>query len=343
MEGHITRVFPGNNSAEGFFSFYRSGLAAAERVYILKGGPGTGKSTLLRAIATALAERGYDVELWQCSSDNNSLDGVLIPRLGCAVVDGTAPHTVDPLYPGAVEEIVNLGDYWDSAKLREKATEIRALTDEIGGIFAEVYQKLGQAGARAREYDKRREAPDAARLAAAGKRLQSELFGSAPARTRHLFGGAITPEGVVDCRPELARGCKRRYYLCGNGAETLLREVIAAAEQRDLPIDIFHGALLPESIDMVLLPTLDCAVLAVEQAPAKTGGNDVLIELPAGSVPGGFELLGTRDELIAEAVTLLDRAHRAHDRLEVFYRRAMDFERSSALRDDLLRRILQQG
>ena len=41
-----------------------------------------------------------------------------LPRLGAAVVDGTAPHVVEPRCPGAVERYVNLGDCYDAAALR---------------------------------------------------------------------------------------------------------------------------------------------------------------------------------------------------------------------------------
>ena len=67
MKGKVKTVFPGNNSIRGFHSFYRSGLSGMERICILKGGPGTGKSSLMRCVAEYFSERGVDVELWQCS------------------------------------------------------------------------------------------------------------------------------------------------------------------------------------------------------------------------------------------------------------------------------------
>ena len=48
----------------------------------------------------------------RCSSDNNSLDGIVIPKLKIAILDGTA-HVVDPVFPGVVDEIINLGQFWD--------------------------------------------------------------------------------------------------------------------------------------------------------------------------------------------------------------------------------------
>ena len=72
-------LFPGGNTALGFFSFYDHILPEEEtrRMIILKGGPGVGKSTFMRRIGAALAERGHAVEYLICSSDPHSLDGVV--------------------------------------------------------------------------------------------------------------------------------------------------------------------------------------------------------------------------------------------------------------------------
>ena len=64
----------------------------AETIYILKGGPGCGKSSLMRRVAQAMEEKGASVEYIACSGDPDSLDAVVFPALNTAIVDGTAPH-----------------------------------------------------------------------------------------------------------------------------------------------------------------------------------------------------------------------------------------------------------
>ena len=80
-----------------------------EKVYIIKGGPGTGKSHLIKSLAAAAKEKNYDIEYFHCSADVNSLDGIIINDIKTAIIDGTAPHVTDPKYPGAVDIIVNVG------------------------------------------------------------------------------------------------------------------------------------------------------------------------------------------------------------------------------------------
>lgn len=94
MNGKIVDVFPGGNTSKGFYSFYRYilGQEEARRIICIKGGPGTGKSSLMKKIAQTFNEKGYDIERHHCSSDNNSLDGVVVKGLNIAILDGTAPH-----------------------------------------------------------------------------------------------------------------------------------------------------------------------------------------------------------------------------------------------------------
>ncbi|MCX8131897.1 MAG: ATPase [Clostridia bacterium] len=94
--GNIKHAFPGGNTSQGFFSYYNYILSQEEanRIIVIKGGPGVGKSSFMKKIAEEMLCRGYDVEFMHCSSDNNSLDGVVIPAIKVALLDGTAPHVV---------------------------------------------------------------------------------------------------------------------------------------------------------------------------------------------------------------------------------------------------------
>lgn len=88
------QYFLGANSAEGFVSLYDELIdeSQASAVYILKGGPGCGKSTLMKKVGEEMEKGGYYVEYILCSGDPDSLDGILIPEKAVAIMDGTAPH-----------------------------------------------------------------------------------------------------------------------------------------------------------------------------------------------------------------------------------------------------------
>ncbi len=95
----VTNFFLGANSGEGFQNLF-SQITDLEDTYdlmVLKGGPGVGKNTFMREIGRAMEAAGTPVEYLWCSGDPDSLDGVVLPDLRCAVVDGTSPHGTAPL------------------------------------------------------------------------------------------------------------------------------------------------------------------------------------------------------------------------------------------------------
>lgn len=86
--------FLGANTPGGFYSLMDKLLdpAKARAIYILKGGPGCGKSTLMKQLGAWAEERGCACEYIWCSGDPDSLDGLILPDLAVAIADGTAPH-----------------------------------------------------------------------------------------------------------------------------------------------------------------------------------------------------------------------------------------------------------
>ena len=122
--------FAAANGYLGFKSYFSKVFNPKnfESIYILKGGPGTGKSSLIREIFQCYSEK-YDCELIYCSSDPKSLDGLIIylKEKAIAIIDGTAPHQTDPEYPGTIEKIINLGENWDESILKSNRKNIENL------------------------------------------------------------------------------------------------------------------------------------------------------------------------------------------------------------------------
>ncbi len=136
-------LFAAANSTKGFVSFYSEIFSAPsiERRFIIKGGPGTGKSTFMKRISEEAKARGRAVEHYRCSSDPNSLDGIIIDGK-IAVIDGTAPHSEDTELAGARDEIIDLGAFWDSGALREKRSDIEHLREKKSECYKKAYRYL---------------------------------------------------------------------------------------------------------------------------------------------------------------------------------------------------------
>lgn len=89
----IRRMFPGGNTSRGFFPLQENIIGEDKNfLYILKGMPGGGKSSLMKEIARRSLEEGYTVEYHHCPSDPTSVDAVVIVELKIVILDGTPPQ-----------------------------------------------------------------------------------------------------------------------------------------------------------------------------------------------------------------------------------------------------------
>ena len=70
----VRRYFLGANTAKGFFSVYEDFCKpdSGNFLYVIKGGPGCGKSSFMKKIGKAAEDAGLDVEYVLCSADPDS-------------------------------------------------------------------------------------------------------------------------------------------------------------------------------------------------------------------------------------------------------------------------------
>lgn len=360
MAGKIKNYFAGGNTARGFFSLYESNLEGLARIFILKGGPGTGKSTLMKEIGNEWVEKGFNIELLHCSSDNDSIDGVIIPALKVGIVDGTAPHIIEPKAPGAIEDYVNLGEAWDSDKLSRYTSEILSLNKQIADSFQTAYRVFGEALAvhddwekiyiENMDFDKANELTD---------KLLKQFYGNMSlnkkADVRHRFLGAATPKGAVDFVPNLTEDIQKRYFIkgrAGSGKSTLLKKLASEAERRGFDVEVYHCGFDPHSLDMVIVRELGLAIFdstAPHEYFPSRDGDEIVDMYEKVIMPGTDEIYSDRIAEISkqyrakmnEAISYLSKAKALHDDLEAIYIDAMDFEVVNQIKDKIKEEILQ--
>ena len=148
MKKNDIKYFLAANSCEGFYSvFDKAYLPDGEwRAYIIKGGPGTGKSSFMKRFASYAEKKGCKALRCPCSSDPDSFDAVILPDKKMIILDGTAPHTVDPSYPGVCEKILNFGEFWRDGDFSANSREIIELTLKSKALHASAARYLRAAG-----------------------------------------------------------------------------------------------------------------------------------------------------------------------------------------------------
>lgn len=337
---HTLHFFAGGNTCRGFHSCFDSILPpdSRKRMYFIKGGPGVGKSTLMRQFAAAAQAKGQEVCYYHCSSDPDSLDGISLPRLGIGMMDGTAPHVYDPSVPGARDTLISLGDLLDEDALSAHTGEIRRIQTDISARFARCYRYL----AAAEEVFVASAIPEDEDKSA---RVADEWVKSLPLRggrgqVRQLFASAFTPKGRIDA---LDTGCfERRITLdCPFGARpaALMRTLSCRAAARGLDVVELLDALNPGCVSHVLIPAHGVAFLSGQRTAHSAGewldAQEVfdlshVNEKEDGFDRNAFELLTQR------AVEQLTAAKALHDDLEAIYVKHMDFLRWQDVLDQLV-------
>lgn len=358
-KGNIRHMFPGGNTSRGFYSYYEHILTQEDacRIFVIKGGPGTGKSTFMKKIGEEMVERGFNVEHMHCSSDNNSLDGLVVPAIKVALLDGTSPHVVDPKNPGAVDEIIHLGDYWNEEQMVPHKQEIMECNRDIGRQFARAYRYIRAAAALYEDTQTIYSwAMDWGQCNILAHELLEEIFAgkvaaAKPGRQRKLFASAITPDGLKNHLRSILYTSRVIAVsgMPGTGTEQLLEKVCRAAVERGLDIETYYCPLSPEKMEHIVIPGMDISLTTVNEyhnadvepyshIDLNEYTDKKLIEKYAGVLLYNKEHF---DELLQQAVTTIAKAKKLHDDLEKFYIGNMDFEAVQICWESTLARILE--
>ena len=355
MQGTIKNFFPGGNTSRGFYSFYRYilGQDEARRIICIKGGPGTGKSSLMKKVGKYFNEKGYDIEYHHCSSDNNSLDGIVIKGLNVAILDGTSPHVVDPLNPGAVDEVLNMGDCWDEEGFKKYRHKIIDINKKVVKLFKRAYRFFGAAKLVYDDwYTYNNEALNINKLNLLKENLKESLFTTPPSNIgydRHLFATAFTPNGIVTYIENLSADYKNIYVLKGGpgtGKSNVLEFLSTEALRRGYYVEIFHTPLIPEKIEHILIPDLNVAILTSNEINNLDLPGTVidmkdclnLSTLEKNKVEMEYDATEFYT-LLNKGLATIKEAKGLHDELETSFIPNMDFSKVDAVFTNIIKKI----
>lgn len=347
------KYFLGSMSSGGFCSDFKSEIdAEGVFTYILKGGAGTGKSTLMKKIAMAFEDTG-DVVRYYCSSDPDSLDAVIVKQAGVIVVDGTSPHTFDPKYPAVKQTIVNLGDSWDSKKLKENSSQIIDATDSHRRLMdrAKCY-----VGAMTRLCDDTiytaGDDLNVKKLEAAVSRLCAKLLpkNNAEGNVKMSLMGAVTPKGYV-LQDDAFADCERVYIVDDDlfaASDVFLKLVCENAVKRGYDVTVSRCNLFSQSVyeavviaqaRLAFVASTPLNLLPPEEKYVKINCmrfyDSARLKMKKRRLKANKNACA---KLLEECVTTLSQAKAMHDEIEKYYISAMDF----SLVDKSTKRIITE-
>lgn len=339
----IHNYFLGALSPTGFSSFFEQLVDNdfALRTYILKAGPGCGKSSLMRRIADRIIAAGHDFEMIHCASDPLSLDGLICRDLNFAIVDGTAPHVLEPSIPAAKQKVVSLYHCIDNKQITASFGKLRPLFDLNAQYLARAKRFIAAAGSL--HYDIERTAANALipeKVARYAKNLAAKTFPKKSEKrgTETLrLSCAYTPAGIIDFTESNYSNCLHTHIFedrFAAYAHLILDNIRDLALAGGCAIVTSRSAMSAyDKIDAVYIPALDTVFAHSSYISGVSIANAHVVRDQRFY---NTEIIGACQkrlnfckkatvELLDEACSLLSDAKRVHDDIEEYYKSSVDF------------------
>ena len=343
MNKNTVKYFLASNSAEGFISEFNSVLDAENdwKTYIIKGGPGTGKSSFMKFVTTKAVEKGERFELCPCSSDPHSLDAVILPDRKIIFLDGTAPHTVDPVFAGIGETILNFGEFWNEDFLQSYKKEIISIQKlnkahhKTASLYIQAVGKLLTDNYKTAAACTNNEKALAFSDNICKKYIpKSDGFGNEKVR----FVTGITPIGIVSYPQTLIKGSKNVIIIKDEFAAAsniIINKIKAYALQNGYDCLTYKNPFLPSLIcDHLVIPALSLSIvreykfmhfdLDARRIHSRRFTCNKQLHLSRERIKFNNKAI---KELLYSATNSLNEAKTTHDQLEKFYINAMNFEK----------------
>ena len=363
----MERYFLGSNTEKGFCGFYNETTDKIGAVYLLKGGAGTGKSSLIKKVLKAGLDKGFKCESWHCSGDPNSLDGVYIKDLDVTVIDATSPHAVEPKIPVVKDNIVNLLDYASKGKIVKYRDVIEKMSNDKKRCYVCGYEHLNIAFCHFKQIER----IVSTSMKGDEIRLKAKDFALDILKELRCINDGVS----VGCDDEKtggvsAYGCKEKYKISKRFFRAITPDGIAIYLDHLKDKNIWHIKGEMASVDLFLKTALDVVMKEVSKVvvffnPLSTDiidgfmVGDVVVYVGGDKVDGAmvYDLSwyeGDFDryavsrakmkmkEEIELATDYFAKARSVHLSIEKYYVSAMDFDGINHLTDKLLVEIFDK-
>ena len=324
------------------------------KVVLLAGGAGGSVSDILVQAGQALEKTGSSVEYIVSVIHGDHLDAVAAPDRKICIIDSSPPHSIIPEYPGIVESVVNMGDFWDEKSLSRNRDAVLTFSARMSASCDRAYRFLSAAASLTGDTARLAlDCTDTLKLENYAAHLAKREFpshGKQGAETLR-FLTAITPDGVSNLFDSLPGSYQHVFVVedeYGIG-KLLVSKLRSAALTAGYDVISCNCPLFPEEKpEHLLIPERSIAFVTSSHYHRYTGPafrhihmrrflDSDLVRLRRPRI--SFNRRASR-QLIDESILLLSDARASYDMIQSCYAEATDTQAATARATEVLRRLL---
>ena len=349
--------FLGVSSANGFYGYFQLLQNDPDlHLYLLKSGPGCGKSSLMKEIASTAFDDKEVVEMVHCSSDPESLDGVILWDKKIAILDATSPHSVEPNIPGMMQEVISLYHTINKEKLNDNKKDLIYQAKRYKYYHKQSGYALANAANLLRDnirtasifYNNDKILNHANDLAKKIIRVKDDCS------TGHKYSrflSAITPRGIISFEDSFRALAEQIYIIedeYGVCSNIILKTISDYTINAGNDVICCGCPLLPEEkMDFLIIPDLSLAFVTSNSWHKLSLPNQNVINYQDFIDKDLFERIqnqlefnqGIIKQIAEQSIKLQQQAMKSHDKMEEYYKPAVDFDEVNKVRQNLLKEI----
>ncbi len=323
-------------TARGYISLLPILMTDWRPLYIVGGGPGSGKSTFIKSIGLELLDRGYEVDFFRSALDPDALAGFVIPGMGLCMLNQLEVKPIHWRAPGIIERFVDLSPLADEGKIKQFRKEIIDISKRLVVLQNQVEKDLIMTYSAAQDKPWRKKSypyslnDDLFEQGVDGLSWQGESAGPWPqvknivkklqkGKITPCFLHGINPGGWVNLAPHFLADCDQ-IRLEGEDKLDALNWVLNEAQQLGQVMNIVLHPLNPDEVVGIVFPERN---LAIWQGR-----------------PGELDQQNIDEPVKGTVKETLTAWYNQRSLLKRFYTESMDFKQADNLREQILNRIL---
>ncbi|MCD8500506.1 MAG: hypothetical protein LRY71_01015 [Bacillaceae bacterium] len=216
----LNTFFLDGNTSEGYYSLSYEVLSEIENIHLITGSLDRVKTKLFTLLGDFYC-KDQVVYFLHNPSDEEKLDGVIIPSKNLAFLDGSTRYRIACKYKGLVSSVFSLDQSLRSSDLNTYKNELIKLVNKYETLHKEAYkcffdgrqihEKKEELYISAMDFEKANEVTD---------ELINKIFTNVkveaqPSIIKKLFFGAATPSGPINYIENITEEMDKRYIIKG--------------------------------------------------------------------------------------------------------------------------------